>query len=209
MNSKLKLKELEAKAKEIFGENFISLSEACVVFNKTLSRKELSIFCSFSKSEDQLKQYAKNGFCLITVPKRMTVEEICSMVPGLFIFSIGGSELFKLKNKIIEPGRYLIKREPTSISFDGLMMREGEMKCMFPKNPELAVVICAYALCHLLGRRKLLVERICIICREEIISRIYGRKMHVRFQKKADTAIKIEMQINQMLIPNFLQIEKV
>jgi len=195
------------KAREIFGENFISLSEACAVLGKTLSRKELNIFCSFSKSEEELRKSAKDGFCLITVPKRMTVKEICLLVPGLFIFG-EGREIIALKNKVIRPGRYLIKNEPIDLSFNQLMMKEEKIGRKPLKDPELVEVIFAYALCYLLGKRKMLIERICIICHEEIQSRMYGKK-HVYFQKKPETAFKIGIWINQMPIPNFLQIERI
>ncbi len=204
----MRLKGAEEKAKEIFGENFISLAESCTAFGKTLSEKELGVFCSFSINEESLRQHAKDGFCLMAVPKRMTLKEICSSVPGFCAFGIYGKEMATLNSKVINPGWYLIRKEPKSISFDGLMMREGEMACLFPKNPEVALVAYAYVLCHLLGKRKLLIERICIICREEIQSKIYG-KLHVSFQKKPDMAIEIGTRTNQMSIPNFLPVQKV
>lgn len=207
MNYSKRLNDFEVKVKEIFGENFIGLSEACAVLGKTLSKKELNLFCSFSKSEDWLRQYAKDGFCLITVPKRMTIGEICLLVPGLFIFG-EGREIIALKNKVIRPGRYLIKKEPIDLSFNRLMMKEEKIGRKPLKDPELVEVIFAYALCYLLGKRKMLIERICIICHEEIESRMYGKK-HVYFQKKPETAFKIGIWINQMPIPNFLQIERV
>lgn len=207
MNYSKRLNDFEMKAKEIFGENFISLSEACAVLGKTLSRKELGLFCSFSMSEDELGKYAKKGFCLMTVPKRMTVGEICLLVPGLFIFG-EGREIIALKNKKINPGRYLIKKEPIDLSFNQLMMKEEKIGRKPLKDPELGEVIFAYALCYLLGKRKMLIERICIICQEEIESRMYGKK-HVYFQKEPETAFKIGIWINPMLIPNFLQIERV
>lgn len=208
MNFKLKLKAIEKRAREIFGENFISLGETEAVFGKTLSEKELSSFCSFSISDEELRRYEKDGFRLIAVPQKMTLKEICSAAPGLCVFGIYGREMVALSNRSISPGWYLIRNEPKSISFNGLVMREGEMASLFPKNPEVVLMAYAYVLCHLLGKRKFLIERICIICREEVQSKMYG-KLHISFQKKPDAVIQIGIRTNQMSIPNFLPTQKV
>jgi len=206
MNSRLKLEELEAKAREMFGENFIDLAESCAIFNKgkALKENELGGFCSFSMNEQQLKVYAKDGFALLTIPKRITVEEICSLVPDLFIFNLNIRETISLKREIVSPGRYLVKKEPRHFSSGTMLMREEGM--ILEHNPRLAEVICAYALCHLAGKRKVLIERICILCREEV-SRRYG-KARLCFKKDPGSAINIGVWQSQISMPNVLPIKR-
>ena len=204
MNCKLKLKELEEKAREIFKEDFIGLVEACAVFGKTLKDSELGNFCSFSMKEDLLKSYAKDGFCLFTVPKRMTVEEICLMAPKLFVFNLSDREIFSLKKEIIKPGYYLVKKEPRRLSSGGLMMRE--MGMVVEQNPKLSEAMYIYALCHLAGRRRTLIEKICILCREEVERRC--GKARLCFQKDLNSAIRIGAWLNQLSLPNVLPIKR-
>ena len=194
MNSKLKLQEVEEKARKIFGENFIGLSEACAVLGKTLKEKELRSFCFFSIDDIALERYAKQGFCLITVPVRMTVKEIITAAPNLFVFNLSDGEMYSLSKEIIKPGRYLVKREPTYKSFNKMMMQE--MGILSENNPKLVEVMCAFALTHLTGKRRMLIERICVICKEEV-QRRFG-KAHLCFQKDSGTAIKIGVWLSQI-----------
>ncbi len=204
MNSRLKVKEAEEKAKIIFGGNFIGLFEACAVLGRNLKEKELNSFASFSLNEEELKRYAAENFILLTVPVRMTVEEIFAVAPKLFIFNLSDREIISLKKEIIKPGRYLVKKEPKRLSFNGLMMREMGMRP--DENPKLAEAMYVYALTYLAGKRRMLIEKICILCREEV-ERRFG-KTHLCFQKDVDTAIKIGAWPSQIPNPSIFPIKR-
>lgn len=209
MDFKLRLDEVEIKARSIFKERFIGLAEACKAFNcRTPKGKELSVFCSFLIKESQLEMRAKEGSILFTVPKAMTVDELCSAVPNHYRF--GGSlgrDIVTLKKKVVMPGRYLANREPTHLSFDGLMMREGEMKKVFKPRPELARIVYIETICCLLGKIQLIAEDICTTCSEEVSIGMYGKK-NVSFLKENRKATVIDVWSNRMPAPNIYPIER-
>ncbi|MHB9019903.1 MAG: hypothetical protein ACYC3G_03490 [Minisyncoccota bacterium] len=209
MDFKSRLEEVETKAKLMFKERFIGLAEACKAFNcRTPKGNELSVFCSFLIKESQLEMRAKEGSNLFTVPRAMTVDELCSAVPNHYKFGGGlGRDIVTLKKKIITPGRYLVNREPTHLSFDGLMMREGEMRRVFKPRPELARMVYIETLCCLLGKIQLIAENICTTCCEEVAIGRYG-KMNVSFLKENKKATVIDVWSNRMPVPNIYPIER-
>lgn len=207
MNVRYKVKELERKARGMFEGNFIGLSEACAVLGKTLKESELANFCSFSVDEDSLKRHAKEGFCLIPFI-RMSIKELCSIAPKLFSINLTNLETYAFKKEMMKPGWYLVRKQPRYLSFGGIQMQESGMT--FERNPRLAEVMYAFSLCYLVGKRQMLIEQICILCRDEVMRR--GEKMHICFKTNQDIGkdkgIKIEAWRSHMPLPNIFPIKK-
>ena len=192
-----KFDELEERVKAVYGLNFISLSDSTqAFFGRNFREEELGNLCSFSMGESSLRRYAEEGFIMVTVPCLISVRQICSLVPEMFIFNLGEHEKYALNKEMIKPGRYLIKKEPRHLSSGAQAMRQ--MGLRVEEDPKLIQLMYLCAVCELLNR-KLLIEKVCVVCREEVIRR-YG-KTHLCFQRDSGKVVKIGAWPNQ--IPSF------
>ncbi len=189
-------------AEKFFKKDFVGLAEACSVFGKTLKENELPSHCSFS-DENILKKYAEDGYCFITVPQGITVGDVCST--NLFAINLSPQEIVKLKKEVIRPGGYFVRKEPRHVSFGEMNMRDSGF--VFEKNPRLGELMYVYALVNLLGKRKMLIQRICVLCQDEVVRR--GLLTPVCFKKNTGTAIEIGAWRSQMKPMNVMQVKKV
>lgn len=203
MKAKTKMLECEMVAQEIFGDSFVNLAEACTVFGKVLSGKEINCFKFFCAKAELLKECAKEGFCLLPFLP-ISIKDVRLAAPKLFFLNLTDFEKYALDKELMKPGWYLVRKQPRRLSFGDMQMRESGI--FSEQNPRVAEVMYAFALCYLLGKRRLLLEQFCVLCRDEIIRR--GEKAQVCFRTNRDNGIDIEAWRSQMPASSVLPIKR-
>lgn len=201
-NATTKLLEFETMAEKFLKKDFISLAEACSVFDKSLKENESSNHFPPSLNEDMLKKNVEGGSCLLAVPNKVTGEDICSS--KLFTLNLSPQEVVRLKKEVLRPGYIFVNKEPRQFSFGEMNMRDSGFK--IEKDPKLLELMYAYDLSNRLGRRKMLVQRICTLCQDEVVRR--GILTPVCFKKNTGTAIEILAWRSQMKPMNVLGIKR-
>lgn len=203
----LKSNETEMKAREIFGGDFISLADACAVFKKSLLENDTKCFHSTVMDQTGLIRAAKEGYCLLTFPK-ITIKEICSAVPGLFVFDFARKEIDVLERRELEPGRYLVKKCPRRLSFDGCQMRENGYVNKEYTTLEQTLFICA--LNHLMYKEIKLTDKLILVCKHEVKRRGVSSPVYVKLREnKLRKSIDIKVWQKEGLLRTVLPIKKV
>lgn len=185
MNPKLKLvKELEVKAKGIFGGNFISLSKACAVFGADFPESELYNFSSFSLSDAMLRDYAKDG-CRLVPFLPMPLSKLLLKLPHYVSFEgLTGLESNRLLKEMVASGWYLIGNAPRRFSSGGTMLDNKIIK--IPTLAGLLYVLILYKFAKINS----LSEKIGIICCNNSVDR-KGYKTPICVVKKPNDQIAV------------------
>lgn len=199
MNSKLV--DVETVAKGIFKSDFVSMAEACEVFDKPQEENDISKM-SFSTSESSLRRAKEDGFFFFSVPRGIAVKDLISLT-GIFHFNLSPREVVSFKMEILKPGFYLVKKEPRHLSSGGMLMREAGMT--FEPNPRLAEILYYFTLCSLTGRKQMLIHKLCILCKEEVVRR--GNRTPVCVEAN-DENINIDAWRSNVLMPNVMPVKK-